>query len=128
MPLIFPEFQINDLASAALLDGAILGWEQGLGKSLAAIALPLIKRCRRVLIVAPDDIHRQQKESALEFFSMPLTTLERVAQLGPLGLTRPHPDDLPPRFFITSFHALGYNHADEWPAVVGDDALAHTRG
>ena len=62
MPLKFPEFQIYDLASAALLDGAILGWEQGLGKSLAAIALPLIWRCRRVLIVAPDDLHRQQRK------------------------------------------------------------------
>lgn len=126
MPLKFPEFQINDLASIALLDGAILAWEQGLGKSLAAIALPLIKRCRRVLIVAPDDLHRQHKESALSFFQMPLTSLDRVEQIGALGLNRPHADDLPPRFFITSYHALGYNHADEWPPTVDDDAIART--
>ena len=56
--LKFPDFQLEDLPRLAILDGAICGWEQGLGKSIAAIALALIKRARRILLVASDDIHQ----------------------------------------------------------------------
>ena len=125
--LKFPDFQLEDLPRLAILDGAICGWEQGLGKSIAAIALALIKRARRILLLAPDDLHQQHKESAAKFFHVHLTTLERIEQLGPMGLYRPHPDAAPPRFFITSFHNLGYNNADEWPAEMQEDGLARTR-
>ncbi len=125
--LKFPDFQLEDLPRLAILDGAICGWEQGLGKSIAAIALALIKRARRILLIAPDDLHQQHKESAAEFFHVHLTTLERIEQMGPMGLYRPHPDAAPPRFFITSFHNLGYNNADEWPAEMQEDGLAKTR-
>ena len=125
--LKFPDFQLEDLPRLAILDGAICGWEQGLGKSIAAIALALIKRARRILLIAPDDLHQQHKESAAKFFHVHLTTLERIEQMGPMGLYRPHPDAAPPRFFITSFHNLGYNNADEWPAEMQDDGLAKTR-
>jgi SNF2-related domain len=125
--LKFPDFQLEDIPRLAILDGAICGWEQGLGKSIAAIALALIKRARRILLIAPDDLHQQHKESAAKFFHVHLTTLERIEQLGPMGLYRPHPDAAPPRFFITSFHNLGYNNADEWPAEMQDDGLARTR-
>jgi SNF2-related domain len=125
--LKFPDFQLEDLPRLAILDGAICGWEQGLGKSIAAIALALIKRARRILLIAPDDLHQQHKESAAKFFHVHLTTLERIEQLGPMGLYRPHPDAAPPRFFITSFHNLGYNNADEWPAEMQEDGLAKTR-
>ena len=122
--LKFPDFQLEDIPRLAILDGAICGWEQGLGKS---IALALIKRARRILLIAPDDLHQQHKESAAKFFHVHLTTLERIEQLGPMGLYRPHPDAAPPRFFITSFHNLGYNNADEWPAAMQEDGLARTR-
>ena len=125
--LKFPDFQLEDIPRLAILDGAICGWEQGLGKSIAGIALALIKRARRILLVAPDDLHQQHKESAAEFFHVHLTTLERIEQMGPMGLYRPHPQDAPPRFFITSFHNLGYNNADEWPTEIQEDGLAKTR-
>jgi hypothetical protein len=124
--LKFPDFQLEDIPRLAILDGAICGWEQGLGKSIAAIALALIKRARRILLIAPDDLHQQHKESAAKFFHVHLTTLERIEQLGPMGLYRPHPDEAPSRFFITSFHNLGYNNADEWPAEMQLDGLARS--
>jgi hypothetical protein len=126
--LKFPQFQLEDIPRLAILDGAICGWEQGLGKSIAAIALALIKRANRILLVAPDDLHYQHKTSAMEFFGVHLTTLERIEQLNAFGLSRPHPSKAGPRFFITSFHNLGYNNADEWPPTVGADALTSTRG
>jgi hypothetical protein len=124
--LKFPDFQLDDIPRLALLDGAICGWEQGLGKSIAAIALALIKRPRRVLLIAPDDLHLQHKESAMNFFGVHLTTIEKIEQLTAYGLHRPAAPDAPTRFFITSFHALGFNHADEWRPNVGDDGLAKT--
>jgi len=129
--LKFPDFQLDDIPRLALLDGAICGWEQGLGKSIAAIALALVKRPRRVLLIAPDDLHQQHKTSAMDFFGVHLTTLERIEQLVPYGLNSPASAvaaEAEPRFFITSFHNLGFNHADEWAANVGDDALAKTNG
>lgn len=75
--LKFPAFQLEDIPRMAILDSAICGWEQGLGKSIAAIALALIKRARRILVVAPDDLHQQHKESASRFFHLHLTALER---------------------------------------------------
>src|SRR5260221_431169 len=126
--LKYPQFQLEDIPRLAILDGAICAWEQGLGKSIAAITLALIKQARRILLVAPDDLHAQHKESAMKFFHVHLTTLEKIEQLAPFGLALPHPDDAPPRFFITSFHNLGFNNADEWLSDVQGDALAKTKG
>ena len=49
----FKQFQIDQIARAALVDGCIGDREPGLGKMIFATAWPLIKRARRCLIVAP---------------------------------------------------------------------------
>lgn len=66
MPL--KPFQKSDIARAAMHDGVILAWEPGMGKSLAAVAWPLVKKARRTLIVAPDSLHHQLTVSASKFF------------------------------------------------------------
>lgn len=111
--LTFKPFQLDDVARLALGDGAILAHEQGMGKSLEMLAWALIKQARRVLIVAPGELHEQHKETALKFFGVHLSTLEKVEQLHGYRLHRPPVAGLPTRFWITTYHDLGLNHADE---------------
>jgi SNF2 family DNA or RNA helicase len=94
----FRDFQLDDIARAACVDRLILAPEQGLGKTVEALAWALLKRPRATLIVAPEQLHRQWQREALEKFALTLTKL--------------HPAHLrltvsAPRFFITSYHALG---------------------
>jgi SNF2 family DNA or RNA helicase len=110
-------FQVEDLARAAIHDGAILAWEQGLGKSLAAIAFPVIKDAQRTLIVAPGSLHKQLSASAARFFGRFLRPITSLDDFYRLGLHKPHKG--PPRFYITTYTALGVNGADEWSETFG---------
>ena len=113
MPTLKP-FQISDLACAALQDGAIIAWEPGMGKSLAAIAWPLIKKARRTLIVAPGSLHHQMTISAAKFFKVSLRPIKNTEEFFRRGLNSPPPANGPPQFYITSYQSLGLNGADEW--------------
>jgi hypothetical protein len=118
MPTLKP-FQIEDLARAALQDGAIIAWEPGMGKSLAAIAWPLVKKARRTLVVAPGSLHRQLSLSAAKFFDVCLTPIQTKSDFFRHRLQRPIPSTGPPRFYLTSYTALGINGADEWHDAFG---------
>jgi hypothetical protein len=107
-------FQIEDLARAALQDGAIIAWEPGMGKSLAAIAWPLVKKARRTLIVAPGSLHHQLTISAAKFFNVCLRPIKDIAEFERRGMSSPPPATGPPVFFVTSYQALGLNGGDEW--------------
>jgi hypothetical protein len=63
-------FQKDDLARSTLMDGAILAWAAGLGKTWAEIIRPFLMGAKRVLIVAPDTLHQQTKDVALKFFGV----------------------------------------------------------
>lgn len=126
--LTFKPFQLDDIARLALTDGAILAHEQGMGKSLEMLAWALIKQARRVLIVAPGELHEQHKETAQRFFGLHLSTLDRIEQIHGYRLDqRPVMPQASAkgsqtprtRFWITTFHALGYNHADEGDCRAG---------
>ncbi len=125
MPTLqWKSFQTEDLARAAMHDSAILSWEQGLGKSLAAIAWPLIKGARRILIVAPGGLHEQLRSTSIAFFGQWLTTIETQSDFYAYKLHLPHPEDHPTRFFLITYQALGMNGADEWEdEVVNGDRL-----
>lgn len=104
-------FQIEDIARAALVDGVIFSWEPGLGKTLAALAWATIKRSRRVLLVVPGHLHRQFVDTAFIFFNRHLIPLSHRRQLRHFKLHLPLPDEAAqPRFFITTYHELGYNN------------------
>ena len=114
-------FQRRDFAAAALLDGVILAPEQGLGKSFAVFTVPYIWRSRRVLVVAPGDLHPQLQECAARFFGIPLPVLSTTDDLQRHRLFVPAPPLPPgrkPKFFLISYEALTRNGADEWPAEV----------
>ena len=117
MPL--KPFQIEDLARAALQDGAIIAWEPGMGKSLAAIAWPLVKKARRTLVVAPGSLHYQMMASAAKFFKISLRQIKNKEDFYRLKLDSPPPANGPPRFYLTSYQALGLNEADEWSESFG---------
>ena len=106
-------------------DGCILSWDTGLGKSLAAFAVPLISdNIRRVLIVSPESLHRQLRETAQNFFGLAVLPLMSQEQFSDWGLQHPAAPLAPgerPTFFLTTYTALGHNGADEWPADVDDD-------
>lgn len=113
MPTLKP-FQIEDLARAALCDGAVIAWEPGMGKTLAAVAWPLVKKARRILLVAPGSLHHQMALSAARFFQVHLQPLRSKEDFFHYGLDTPPPATGPPRFYLTSYTALGLNDADEW--------------
>lgn len=114
---LFKPFQVDDLARALCVDGAIIAWEQGLGKSLAAIALGILKEARRTLIIGPEDLHRQLPACAAHFFGKSLRPLRSIEHFYKLRLDRPHSGQ--PQFFFASYTAIGLNEADEWTDTFG---------
>lgn len=106
-------FQREDLARAALKDGAILSWEMGLGKSIAAYSWPLIKEARRCLIVAPAGLHRQLRETGWQFFDQHPHSIETEQDCLTFGLNQPA-TSTKTEFYLISYQALGMNGADEW--------------
>ena len=119
MRMTLKPFQVEDLARAALHDGAIIAWEPGMGKSLAAVAWPLVKKARRTLIVAPGSLHHQMTASAAKFFNIYLNPVRNKEDFSNLKLNSPAPSTGPPKFYITSYTALGLNEADEWSDSFG---------
>ena len=111
-------FQIEDLARAALHDSAIIAWEPGLGKSLAAIAWPLIKGARRTLIIAPGSLHHQLTISAATFFNKSLRPITSIENFYARRLHLPAPIG-PPLFYLASYQAIGLNGGDEWSTTFG---------
>jgi SNF2 family DNA or RNA helicase len=125
--LKFKPFQLDDYSRAAMRDGCILAHDTGLGKSLSAFAIPMVKdNVRRVLIVAPESLHRQLKETALDFFDVMPLPLMSQEEFYDWGLDRPAPPLAPgekPQFFVTTYTALGHNGADEWLADKDEDGF-----
>lgn len=113
--------QLEDLPRACLHDGAILSWDPGLGKTVGGLTLALLKKAQRSLFVVPASLHDQWKIEAARF-GMELITIAnqadayRLMREGLLPFTgQPVPTTGTPRYFITDWHWLGYNGADERP-------------
>ncbi len=146
-PFIFRKYQREDLARAAIMNGAIIGWDPGLGKTMAIFALPFLKKSRYTLIVAPAGLHEQiidegktkfkvqvqvikSQKQALELIrngilpnnqtADPLLEKSEANNLSVEALAK---SDQPPKFFITAYNWLGQNAADEWQSCP-DSTLA----
>ena len=105
-------------------DGAIISWEPGLGKTFAALAWPIIKQARRVLLVVPGGLHKQFQETAIRHFKTSLTTIKTHQDFTAFGLHKSHPSSkshASTRFFLTTYQDLGMNGADEWPDEITPD-------
>lgn len=118
MPL--KPFQAEDLARAALTDSAIISWEQGLGKTFAAFAWPLVKKSRRTLIIAPASLHLQLQITAAKHFKIFLQPLTSIQDFYRLKLhLPPTQNQSSTRFYISSFQEIGLHGADEHPFNFG---------
>ena len=127
----FKAFQKEDLARAALRDSAIIAWEPGLGKTLAAFAWPTIKASRRTLIVAPEGIHDQIYETGRDFFGRVVWPLRDQDDFFRWNLHLP-PRTETPKFWLTTYTQLALNGADEWPVKLDREGFEmpspqHTR-
>jgi SNF2 family DNA or RNA helicase len=116
----FRQYQKEDLARAALMDGAIFSWDQGLGKTVAAFVWPMLKKARRVLIVSPGSIHRQTIEEGRSKFGIETTPINNQSDALALLNTESLKTENSPSFFITSYQTLGFNGADEWAPKVNE--------
>jgi hypothetical protein len=129
----FRQYQKEDLARAALHDGAILAWDPGLGKTAAAFVWPRLKGARYVLIVAPGGLHEQIIKEGREKFGIECRPLMSQADfyadklLQTLRCQNPDAASLPaaegsvpdatsrcPVYWLTTYQALGLNGGDEW--------------
>lgn len=129
-PFSFRRYQRDDLARAAIHDGAIIAWDPGLGKTVAMFAWPILKRSRFTLIVAPAALHAQIIAEGKAKFGLNVQTIAdqddayRLMRLGILpfsGQILPASPSGLPTFFITDYRWLGYNGGDEWEDAYLDD-------
>ncbi len=126
----FRSYQREDIARAAMHDGAIIAWDPGLGKTMALFAFFMLKKARRVLIVAPAALHEQIIAEGLKFFGVTVRPLpdqdtafaymrEGILPMpGQSEIENPQStiDNPLPDYFITAYNWLGYNQGDEWQA------------
>ena len=126
-------FQRDDLARFSLHPGGVFAWDKGGGKGLALYAIPRVYRARRVLIVAPEGLHDQictEWREKFGFAPRPVMTaadIERdpelkAAMIEPRAEWKPLEPGERPSFWLTSYTALGFNGADEWPDEVDEDS------
>lgn len=133
----FKQFQREDLARAILCDGCILSWDTGLGKTIAAFALPLLKvgyttdhrgeltLRGAALLVAPGGLHRQIQEEGRRIFGQAVTTLDKdtFCQLRRWDATQRR-WVVPPGFYLSSYTALGRNGMELPPDPAKDPTQA----
>jgi len=128
-------FQAEDLARLALHDGSVLGWDTGLGKTLASLRWPMLKlgfttttqnagRYQsggatelvpkgRVLLVVPGDLHAKTIKWATEHNRTRITVLDCQATYD--RLIREGGGRLRDGFYITSYTQLCTNGVEKMP-------------
>ncbi len=139
MPLKFKKFQIEDYARIALTDeGAVNGHEQGLGKTLAAYVIAILKvgllrdaagtpirplcPAEPVLIVAQGDLHDQIiEEGRTHFKTRPLVIRDQQHFLSLSTLTPNGRRTVPPGYYLTSYTALTRNGVTPFPELDRND-------
>ena len=143
----FRSFQSDDMARAALMPGALLGWEPGLGKTMPAFAMPWLWRSAHTLIVVQADLHAQLIEEGREKFGVEVRVIDsqatalRFMREGILpmpgqqpqsstdhcSLITDHSASKMPAYFITAYNWLGFNGADEWEADKVTESIRNRR-
>ena len=127
----FKQHQAEDIPRAAMHDGAIIAWDPGLGKTLAAFTWPMLKGSKRTLIVAPASLHTQLADEAQKFFNRKVTVLKSQEDYYKHKLWQEaQPTTAPlhaPEFFLTDYRWLGYNGGDEWPTEKVNDLVRKRR-
>jgi hypothetical protein len=136
----FRHFQKDDMARAALMNGVLLGWEPGLGKTMPAFAMPWLWQARNTLIVVQADLHEQLIKEGREKFGVTVRVIDSqktaLEMLRTGILPQPgnqqssinnHQSEIFPEFFITAYNWLGYNGGDEWEEDTNNECLRARR-
>jgi predicted RNA methylase len=123
------DFQREGIVRAAMHHGYINGWDTGLGKTWATFLWPLLQvgwtlssdsiiPREPVLITAPGDLHDQiSLDEGWDNFRIRVSLIEtqedfyRLSQVNPATGRR----ELPPGFYITSYHQLSINGVRDLP-------------
>ncbi len=136
----FKKFQKEDLARMALHTGGVLGWDTGLGKTIAMYIWPLLmvglqrllpairhplstgqrlNPAAAVLMVAPGDLHNQIATEGRELFKSSPTPLNSQADFHRLSTIDPQRGTrrLPPGYYLTSYTQLTSNGVAEFPKL-----------
>lgn len=138
----FRHFQKDDMARAALMNGALLGWEPGLGKTMPAFAMPWLWQSRHTLIVVQADLHEQLIKEGRDKFGVNVRVIDsqetalQMMRQGILPFPGSSPENLKlepsnsqamPEFFITAYNWLGFNGGDEWEADKASESIRSRR-
>ena len=114
--MIHKPFQREDLAAAACVDSLILSWEQGLGKTIASVSWPFLKRASRTLLVVPGGLHEQYQKDLLKLYKIHVPILRTESDLRAHRINTPitpAPENRLGKYFLISYENLTKNHADE---------------
>ena len=105
-------------------DSVIIAWDTGLGKTLAGLTWPILKKAKRVLFVAPEGLHAQLIQSAMDFYGIRIQRLDSVKTFDSLRLAVRPCAALPagnPEVYLISYFELGMNSGDEWAPKTKED-------
>jgi hypothetical protein len=129
----FKQFQMGDLARAALHDGLILGLDCGLGKTICAYVWPILKvgairkdgkplrpmcPAEPVLMVAAGDLHAQIIDEGLKHFGTFPTVIDsqekflELSTLSPAGRRQ-----IAPGYYLTTYTQLSRNGVTPFPEL-----------
>ncbi|CAB4158840.1 Helicase, C-terminal [uncultured Caudovirales phage] len=114
--MIHKPFQREDLAAAACVDSLILSWEQGLGKTIASVSWPFLKRASRTLLVVPGGLHEQYQKDVRNLYKIHVPILRTEADLIAHRINTPitaAPENRLGKYFLISYENLTKNNADE---------------
>jgi hypothetical protein len=120
----YRNYQLQDMARLACLDGGGLFWDMGMGKTVGAFSMAAVWNTTLNLFVAPGELHEKTIEEARRLFGIEMKVLRSQADYHADPILReaacgrhPSTSEIPARaaiWYITSYTALGVNNSDEY--------------
>lgn len=115
------EWQKEDLARCVVKGSAVLGWEQGGGKSLGLLSLALAsieyhQLRKQALLVVPQDLLKQWRREAKRFFDLDFEVIDSPAKAHDVKRRMRRGEE---GFFVTWYEALSLTGAVDEPLPEG---------
>lgn len=115
------QWQKEDLARCVVKGSAILGWEQGGGKSLGLLSLALAaieyhRLRKQALLVVPQDLLKQWQREAKRFFDLDFEIINTPAKAREVKRRMQRGEE---GFYVTWYEALSLTGAVDEPLPAG---------